>query len=158
MTAAMALLMAVAESAAPVGSAPYWVTTFTQATGVFAQASDPAELTASTCPFVPLPSRPGVPPLPPVIRSPAVVIGLANPPPDPAVHVPGVPPAVHTQILPVWSTTKSPVANVPVTGAPEVVAPAYLVAAVAPVRPPDTTGRAAAIRVRSPMMELWSVV
>ena len=52
------------------------------------------------------------------------------------VHqVPGVPATRHTQIVAVWSTIKSPTAKVPLVGAPLVVPPTYLVAAVAPVRP-----------------------
>ena len=50
-------------------------------------------------------------------------------------QVPGVPAVVHTQNVEVWSTIKSPTANVPLVGAPLVVAPTYLEAAVAPVRP-----------------------
>ena len=50
-------------------------------------------------------------------------------------QVPGVPAVVQTQMLPVRSTTKSPAANVPADGAPEVVAPAYRDGAVAPGRP-----------------------
>jgi hypothetical protein len=33
------------------------------------------------------------------------------------VHVPGVPAVVQTQIVPLWSTTKSPLAKVPEAGA-----------------------------------------
>jgi hypothetical protein len=51
------------------------------------------------------------------------------------VHDPGLPNAVQTQTLAVWSITKSPTAKVPVVGAPEVVAPTYLEAAIAPVSP-----------------------
>ena len=80
--------------------------------------------------------RVAVPDAPPVIMSPSVVIGLENPePPATCVQVPGVPPVVQTWNLPVWSTAKSPTANVPDTGAPEVVAPTYREACVAPVSP-----------------------
>ena len=51
------------------------------------------------------------------------------------VQVPGVPAVVQTQIVPVWSTMKSPTANVPEVGAPLAVPPTYRVAEVAPVRP-----------------------
>ena len=43
--------------------------------------------------------------------------------------------AVQIQMKPVWSTTKSPSANVPGDGWPPAVAPTYLLAAVAPVSP-----------------------
>jgi hypothetical protein len=39
------------------------------------------------------------------------------------VQVPGVPAVVQTQMVPVWSTIKSPTANVPEVGAPLVVPP-----------------------------------
>ena len=39
------------------------------------------------------------------------------------VHVPGVPAVVQTQIVPLWSTIKSPFANVPDVGAPLTVPP-----------------------------------
>jgi hypothetical protein len=39
------------------------------------------------------------------------------------VQVPGVPAVVQTQIVPVWSTMKSPTANVPEVGAPLMVPP-----------------------------------
>ena len=51
------------------------------------------------------------------------------------VQAPGVPAVVQTQMVPVWSTTKSPTANVPDVGAPLAVPPTYRVAAVAPVSP-----------------------
>ena len=50
-------------------------------------------------------------------------------------QVPGVPATVHTQNVPDWSTMKSPARNPPEMGAPDVVAPAYLEAAVAPGSP-----------------------
>jgi len=42
---------------------------------------------------------------------------------------------VQTQMVAVWSTTKSPTAKVPDVGAPDVVPPTKRVAVVAPVRP-----------------------
>src|SRR3954468_17861896 len=61
-----------------------------------------------------------------------------SPAPATSAHVPGVPPAVQTNMWPFCAMTKSPVANVPEPGAPEAVAPTYRDAAVAPVRPVET--------------------
>src|SRR2546426_884529 len=54
----------------------------------------------------------------------AVVIDPPPPPvPGSCAQVPGVPADVQVQRFPVWSGTQSPTANVPLTGAPDAVAP-----------------------------------
>ena len=49
---------------------------------------------------------------------------------------------VQTHMVPVWSTMKSPTANVPDVGAPLAVPPTYRVAVVAPVRPVEAKSEA----------------
>src|SRR5215472_5582826 len=78
--------------------------------------------------------------------------------PPAAVHVPGDPAVVQTHTLPAWSITKSPRANVPDTGAPEVVAPAYRDAEDAPVRPPVDTAPLNTGPFRNPAVVTWTIV
>jgi hypothetical protein len=61
-------------------------------------------------------------------------------------------------MAPDWSATKSPLANVPDPGAPDAVAPAYLEAAVAPVRPPVDTAPLKAGLFRNPAVTTWTIV
>jgi len=82
---------------------------------------------------------PDVPEVPKIVSSPlpavAVAERLTRLDCTEGDQIPGVPAAMQIQKVAVSSTIKSPTANVPEVGAPEVVPPTYRVAEVAPVRP-----------------------
>lgn len=93
----------------PVGTVAATLVTDPPDAGVLQVGTPPA--TISTCPVVPMPRRCAVPPLPPSIKSPAVVIGLAKPPP-PVPHA-----------IPVELTTPAVAVRHPLSPVASVVVP-----------------------------------